>query len=87
MIKRNVRLSSRPDQIRSLLITNYGFDCLFILKVDGRRRIEIENTAPMVTETQTNAPKPTVDKNCNATSVDPVQGKVHVFVLRFLKSG
>ncbi|XP_031331385.1 tau-tubulin kinase homolog Asator isoform X2 [Photinus pyralis] len=37
-----------------------------------RRRIETENTAPLVTDTQTNAPKPTVDKNCNATPVEAV---------------
>lgn len=52
---------------------------LFKMQVDGRRRIEIENTAPLVTETQTNAPRPTVDKNCNATAVDQVQaGKIIV---------
>ncbi|KAK5638120.1 hypothetical protein RI129_012415 [Pyrocoelia pectoralis] len=37
-----------------------------------RRRIETENTAPLVTDTQTNAPKPTVDKNCNATPVEVI---------------
>nr|CAI5831277.1 unnamed protein product [Callosobruchus analis] len=31
------------------------------------RRKETENTAPLVTDTQTNAPRATVDKNCNAT--------------------
>ncbi|KAF5284207.1 hypothetical protein FQR65_LT00207 [Abscondita terminalis] len=40
-----------------------------------RRRIETENTAPLVTDTQTNAPKATVDKNCNATPVESVQGQ------------
>ncbi|KAK4878012.1 hypothetical protein RN001_010518 [Aquatica leii] len=40
-----------------------------------RRRIETENTAPLVTDTQTNAPKATVDKNCNATPVEPAQGQ------------
>ncbi|KAF2881435.1 hypothetical protein ILUMI_24721 [Ignelater luminosus] len=37
-----------------------------------RRRIETENTAPFVTETQTNVAKPTVDKNCNATAVEQI---------------
>nr|CAH7745120.1 unnamed protein product [Callosobruchus chinensis] len=31
------------------------------------RRKETENTAPLVTDTQTNAPRAAVDKNCNAT--------------------
>lgn len=41
-----------------------------------RRRIETETTAPLVTETQTNAPRQTnVDKNCNATAAEtaPIQ--------------
>ncbi|XP_018563133.1 tau-tubulin kinase homolog Asator isoform X2 [Anoplophora glabripennis] len=44
-------------------------------QLDTRRRIETENTAPLVTDTQTNAPKPAVDKNCNATAVDQVQAR------------
>lgn len=39
-------------------------------QIDARRRIETENTAPLVTDTQINASKPTVDKNCNATAVE-----------------
>ncbi|KAK9746293.1 Protein kinase domain [Popillia japonica] len=38
-----------------------------------RKRIEIENTAPLVTDTQTNGPRAAVDKNCNATAFDQVQ--------------
>lgn len=38
-----------------------------------RKRIEIENTAPLVTDTQTNGPRATVDKNCNATATEQVQ--------------
>lgn len=40
------------------------------VQVDIRRRIEAENTAPLVTDTQTNLGRPAVDKNCNATAVD-----------------
>ncbi|KAJ8929402.1 hypothetical protein NQ314_017910 [Rhamnusium bicolor] len=51
--------------------------CGFIgmTQLDTRRRIETENTAPLVTDTQTNAPRPTVDKNCNATAIDQVQAR------------
>ncbi|GJQ75439.1 hypothetical protein Trydic_g23606 [Trypoxylus dichotomus] len=38
-----------------------------------RKRIEIENTAPLVTDTQTNGPRAVVDKNCNATAIEQVQ--------------
>ncbi|KAI4454971.1 casein kinase-related [Holotrichia oblita] len=41
-----------------------------------RKRIEIENTAPLVTDTQTNGPRAAVDKNCNATAFDQVQQAV-----------
>ncbi|XP_023029488.1 tau-tubulin kinase asator isoform X3 [Leptinotarsa decemlineata] len=45
-------------------------------QLDSRRRIETENTAPLVTDTQTNAARATtVDKNCNATAVDQVQAR------------
>ncbi|KAG5884734.1 hypothetical protein JTB14_037764 [Gonioctena quinquepunctata] len=44
-------------------------------QLDARRRIETENTAPLVTDTPTNAPRATVDKNCNATAVDQVQAR------------
>ncbi|KAJ8916696.1 hypothetical protein NQ315_000341 [Exocentrus adspersus] len=44
-------------------------------QLDTRRRIETENTAPLVTDTQTNAPKATVDKNCNATATEQVQAR------------
>ncbi|XP_019772963.2 tau-tubulin kinase homolog Asator isoform X3 [Dendroctonus ponderosae] len=40
------------------------------IQIDARRRIEAENTAPLATDTQTNAGRPGVDKNCNATAVD-----------------
>lgn len=49
---------------------------LFQAQLDARRRrLETENTAPLVTtDTQINAIKAAVvDKNCNATSVE--QGK------------
>lgn len=46
------------------------------MQTDARRRIEIENTAPLATDTQMNAPKAAVDKNCNATAVDQVQGEL-----------
>lgn len=42
------------------------------MQTDTRRRMEIENTAPLVTDT--NAPKAVVDKNCNATAVEQIQG-------------
>ncbi|CAH1163258.1 unnamed protein product [Phaedon cochleariae] len=44
-------------------------------QLDTRRRIETENTAPLVTDTQTNAARPVVDKNCNATAVEQIQGR------------
>ncbi|XP_030759681.1 tau-tubulin kinase homolog Asator isoform X2 [Sitophilus oryzae] len=43
--------------------------------VDARKRIEAENTAPLVTDTQTNAARPAVDKNCNATAGEQVARK------------
>ncbi|KAJ8958453.1 hypothetical protein NQ318_002240 [Aromia moschata] len=44
-------------------------------QLDTRRRIETENTAPLVTDTQTNAPRPVVDKNCNAPAVEQGQAR------------
>ncbi|XP_057668189.1 tau-tubulin kinase homolog Asator [Diorhabda carinulata] len=44
-------------------------------QLDARRRIETENTAPLVTDTQINASRPNVDKNCNATAVEQVQAR------------
>ncbi|XP_072381782.1 tau-tubulin kinase homolog Asator isoform X2 [Diabrotica undecimpunctata] len=44
-------------------------------QLDARRRIETENTAPLVTDTQINATRATVDKNCNATAVEQVQAR------------
>ncbi|CAH1107915.1 unnamed protein product [Psylliodes chrysocephalus] len=44
-------------------------------QLDARRRIETENTAPLVTDTQINPTRATVDKNCNATAVDQVQAR------------
>lgn len=51
-----------------------------------KKRIETENTAPLVTDTQTNVPRPVVDKNCNATAVEQVQQSTCLFssVLSFL---
>lgn len=46
-------------------------------QLEARRRIETENTAPLVTDTQTNAVRASVDKNCNATAGDQVQGRRH----------
>lgn len=53
--------------------------------MDARRRIETENTAPLVTDTQTNAPRATVDKNCNATAAEPIQGAFLILNLLSIK--
>ncbi|XP_066260170.1 tau-tubulin kinase homolog Asator isoform X1 [Euwallacea similis] len=45
------------------------------VQMDARRRIEAEITAPLVTDTQTNAGRPAVDKNCNATAADQIARK------------
>ncbi|XP_076256223.1 tau-tubulin kinase asator isoform X3 [Rhynchophorus ferrugineus] len=45
------------------------------VQIDARRRIEAENTAPLATDTQTNAARPTVDKNCNATAGEQIARK------------
>ncbi|XP_050302368.1 tau-tubulin kinase homolog Asator isoform X2 [Anthonomus grandis grandis] len=45
------------------------------IQLESRRRIEVENTAPLVTDTQTNPGRQTVDKNCNATAVDQIARK------------
>lgn len=60
----------------------YIYECFYLVyfflfqaQFDSRRRrLETEITAPLVTDTQTNAIKANVDKNCNATSVEQVQG-------------
>ncbi|CAH1184491.1 unnamed protein product [Phyllotreta striolata] len=44
-------------------------------QLDARRRIETENTAPLVTDMQINPIRATVDKNCNATAVDQTQNR------------
>ncbi|CAH1132226.1 unnamed protein product [Ceutorhynchus assimilis] len=43
------------------------------IQIEARRRIEAENTAPLVTDTQTN--QKGVDKNCNATAADQTARK------------
>lgn len=63
--------------IELFLFTKMDHKIFFQAQLDARRRIETENTAPLVTDTQINPTRATVDKNCNATAVDQVQGKSH----------
>lgn len=58
------------------MFISYNFLLLQAQFDSRRRRLETENTAPLATDTQINAIKAAVvDKNCNATSVEQVQGK------------
>lgn len=50
-----------------------------------RRRIETENTVPIVADTQ-NATKTSVDKNCNATAVEHNHPSKYTETFKFAES-